>query len=115
MSDEARYWAHPAAPGVNLMQARLVHHAFGRHSHPTFAIGVVQQGVERLRIGDTTELVGPGGLARVNAGGRVFLSSTRVGGRFTVRMCVLSHRTHRDRVEEAVDAVREAAAHVTGR
>lgn len=66
MSDEARYWAHPAAPGVHLMRARFVRHAFGRHSHPTFAIGVVQHGVERLRIGDTTELVAPGGLAMIN-------------------------------------------------
>lgn len=49
-------------------------------------------------------------LARINAGRRVFLSSTRVDGRFTLRMCVLSHRTHRDRVEEAVATVREAAA-----
>lgn len=65
MSDEARYWTHPAVPEVNLMRARFVRHAFGRHSHPTFAIGVVQRGVERLRIGDTTEYVAPGGLAMI--------------------------------------------------
>lgn len=53
-------------------------------------------------------------LDRINAGRRIFLSSTRVDGRFTLRMCVLSHRTHRDRVEEAVATVREAAAHVAG-
>jgi len=48
-------------------------------------------------------------LRRVNARQRVFLSSTRIGGRFVLRICVLSFRTHRDRVEEAVDAIVEEA------
>lgn len=48
-------------------------------------------------------------LRRINAGRRVFLSSTKVRGRFALRMCVLSHRTHRERVEEAVSAIHDAA------
>lgn len=47
-------------------------------------------------------------LAEVNASRRVFLSSTRIDGRLTLRVCVLSHRTHRDRVEEAVELIRQA-------
>jgi aromatic-L-amino-acid/L-tryptophan decarboxylase len=53
-------------------------------------------------------------LERINASRRVFLSSTRVRGRFMIRLCVLSARTHRDRVEEAVEIVRRAAAELTG-
>lgn len=49
-------------------------------------------------------------LDRVNASGRVFLSSTTVGGRRFVRLSVLSVRTHADRVDEAVKLVTEAAA-----
>ena len=49
-------------------------------------------------------------LAAVNASGRVFLSSTVVAGRLTLRLCILSFRTHRDRVLEAVALVREAVA-----
>lgn len=64
--DEARYWAHPTDLGVNLMHARFVRHAFGRHSHPTFAIGVIEGGVEKLRIAGTTEYVTAGGLALIN-------------------------------------------------
>ena len=52
-------------------------------------------------------------LARVNASGRVFISSTLVEGRVTLRLCIITFRTHRDRVAEAVDIVREAAAAVT--
>jgi aromatic-L-amino-acid decarboxylase len=48
-------------------------------------------------------------MRRVNAGRRVFLSSTVIGGRFVVRLCVLSFRTHQDRVAEAVEAIRAAA------
>jgi hypothetical protein len=33
-------------------------------------------------------------------------------GRFLLRLCILHFRTHRDRVEEAVDIVRRAAGEV---
>jgi aromatic-L-amino-acid decarboxylase len=49
-------------------------------------------------------------LERINASKRVFLSSTTLRGRFTIRACIVSHRTHRDRIEETVDIVRRAAA-----
>ena len=47
-------------------------------------------------------------LERVNASRRVFLSSTTIDGRFVVRVCILSHRTHRDRVDEAIELIRDA-------
>jgi len=53
-------------------------------------------------------------LDAINASGRVFLSSTVVDGRFTIRVCILSHRTHRDRIEECIDIVRKAAAELAG-
>jgi len=40
----------------------------------------------------------------------VFLSSTVIGGRYTPRICVLSFRTHQDRIDDAVTAIREEAA-----
>jgi aromatic-L-amino-acid decarboxylase len=47
-------------------------------------------------------------LERINSTGRVFLSSTLVGGRFTLRVCILSHRSHRDRVEELVGIIKRS-------
>jgi aromatic-L-amino-acid/L-tryptophan decarboxylase len=58
----------------------------------------------RLRDGD--EDVHQRWLERINASRRVHLSSTRIGGRYTLRLCVLSHRTHNDRVDEAVELIR---------
>jgi aromatic-L-amino-acid decarboxylase len=51
-------------------------------------------------------------LERINASRRVFLSSTMIDGRFTLRVAILSHRSHRDRVEECVEIVKRAAGEV---
>jgi aromatic-L-amino-acid decarboxylase len=48
-------------------------------------------------------------LDRIIASQRVFLSSTMVEGRFTIRSCILSHRTHRDRIEEAAEIIKRSA------
>ncbi|MGZ3144272.1 pyridoxal phosphate-dependent decarboxylase family protein [Lentzea chajnantorensis] len=42
----------------------------------------------------------------INDSRRFFLSSTRLDGRFALRLCVLSHRTHREHVAEFADLVR---------
>jgi aromatic-L-amino-acid/L-tryptophan decarboxylase len=44
-------------------------------------------------------------LDRINESQRVFLSSTMVEGRLTIRVCILSVYTHRDRIEELVRIV----------
>ena len=49
-------------------------------------------------------------LERINATKRVYLSSTSIHGRYIIRACILSHRTHRDRIDEAIDIIRSAAA-----
>lgn len=47
-------------------------------------------------------------LARINDRQRVHLTGTMLGDRFALRICVLSFRTHRDRMEQAVEDVRQA-------
>ena len=48
-------------------------------------------------------------LERINASKRVFLSSTRLNGDFWIRACIVSHRTHRDRIDEAIEIILDAA------
>jgi aromatic-L-amino-acid decarboxylase len=48
-------------------------------------------------------------LARVNARKRVYLTGTTLSGLFTVRICVLSFRTHMDRMEDGLADIRAAA------
>lgn len=52
-------------------------------------------------------------LDRVNASQRVHISSTRIDGQLWLRMCVLTHRVHLRRVDEAVDIVLGAADAIT--
>jgi aromatic-L-amino-acid decarboxylase len=53
-------------------------------------------------------------LAAINRRGRVYLTSTVARGRFVLRVCVLSFRTHRDRIDVALADVRAALAEVGG-
>jgi aromatic-L-amino-acid/L-tryptophan decarboxylase len=49
-------------------------------------------------------------LDRINASKRVFLSSTVLDGRYTLRICIVNHRTHKDRIEECIEIIGRAAA-----
>ena len=51
-------------------------------------------------------------LQAVQLDGRIFLSSTTLNGRFTLRLAVLGFRTHLETIDEAVDILREKAAAV---
>lgn len=52
-------------------------------------------------------------LEAINRRGRVYLTPTVVAGRFVLRVCVLSFRTHRDRIEAALEDIRLSLAEVT--
>jgi aromatic-L-amino-acid decarboxylase len=48
-------------------------------------------------------------LSAINARRRVYLTGTMLGPRFALRICVLSFRTHLDRMRECLEDVRNAA------
>ncbi|HEX3069926.1 MAG TPA: aminotransferase class V-fold PLP-dependent enzyme [Thermoanaerobaculia bacterium] len=47
-------------------------------------------------------------IARINARQRVMLTGATVAGRFVIRICVVSHRTHRERMEMCMEDIRAA-------
>jgi aromatic-L-amino-acid decarboxylase len=49
-------------------------------------------------------------LDRINSSGRMWLSSAPIRGKTYLRICILSHRSHPERIREAVDIIRSAAA-----
>lgn len=53
-------------------------------------------------------------LERINARRRVFLTGTMLDGRFVIRICVLSFRTHLDRMRQALEDIRSAVDEVSG-
>jgi aromatic-L-amino-acid decarboxylase len=95
-----------------LSLARWAHDALGED--PRFEmLDPPQLSIVAFRLrgrAEDEDRLGPELLRRVNERRRVFLSSTVVRGRYALRICVLSFRTHQDRVREAVSALREEAA-----
>jgi aromatic-L-amino-acid/L-tryptophan decarboxylase len=53
-------------------------------------------------------------LKKTNARRRVYLTGTKLNGRFAIRICVLSFRTHRDRMEQGMEDLRAALAELSG-
>lgn len=48
----------------------------------------------------------------IHRDGRVFLSSSLIGGRFTVRLAVLAFRTHLEHIDTALTVLQDAVAHL---
>ncbi|HMA17931.1 MAG TPA: aminotransferase class I/II-fold pyridoxal phosphate-dependent enzyme [Thermoanaerobaculia bacterium] len=53
-------------------------------------------------------------LEAINARKRVYLTGTMLGSRFALRICVLSFRTHADRMREGMEDIRAAAREIPG-
>ncbi len=51
-------------------------------------------------------------LDRINAKKRVMLTPTTLDGKFVIRICIVSHRTHRDRIDMLIADVRSAVGEV---
>lgn len=49
-------------------------------------------------------------LDRINATGRMWLSSAPIRGQTYLRICILSHRSHPERIREGVDIIRSAVS-----
>jgi aromatic-L-amino-acid decarboxylase len=72
------------------------------------AFRLVRPGLSEDRLNELNRRL----LQQVNAKKRVYLSGTMLFNRFVLRICVLSFRTHLDRVEVALDDLRESIKEV---
>jgi aromatic-L-amino-acid decarboxylase len=70
------------------------------------AFRVVRPGLDAAALDDLNRRV----MEAVNARRRVYITSTVVRGRFLIRICVLSFRTHLDRMRMAIEDIRAAIA-----
>jgi aromatic-L-amino-acid decarboxylase len=74
------------------------------------AFRLVREGLDR----DQLNALNRGLLNRINARKHVYLTGTTVRGIFVIRICVLSFRTHFDRVHAALADIRGETREVTG-
>ncbi|MBY8887206.1 AraC family transcriptional regulator [Streptomyces sp. PTM05] len=65
-AEQARHWQHAELPGVDLLRARYVSKTFARHTHDSYVIAAVTEGVEAFDHAGSLERVPPGGLALLN-------------------------------------------------
>jgi aromatic-L-amino-acid decarboxylase len=70
------------------------------------AFRVTRPGLGEAEVDDLNSRV----MEAVNARRRVYVTSTVARGRFLIRICVLSFRTHRERMEMAIEDIRAAVA-----
>ncbi|TDC04238.1 AraC family transcriptional regulator [Nonomuraea longispora] len=63
-----RYWREPLWGGVDLMRARFTGDRFARHSHDTYAIGVVEEGLEEIAFPDGPRYTGAGEVVMIDPG-----------------------------------------------
>ena len=66
--EHAHFWRDAALGGLELLHAHYVTHSFAPHSHDTFAIGVVEMGVERFQYRRNPVVAPAGSLLVINPG-----------------------------------------------
>lgn len=70
----------------------------------TVAFRLRRQGMDRERLNHLNREF----LGRINARNRVHLTGTMLGDRFVLRICVVSFRTHQDRMEQCLQDIKAA-------
>lgn len=68
MRDQARLWRVPSLPGTDILQARYVRQVFRPHAHEGYAIGIIEQGAQSVRLGGSRQIFAAGTLALINPG-----------------------------------------------
>ncbi|MDF4253071.1 MULTISPECIES: AraC family transcriptional regulator [unclassified Streptomyces] len=64
--ERAHYWQSPKLPGVDLLRARYIRKTFARHTHETYVLAAITDGVEAFHHGGRVHRVGAGGMALIN-------------------------------------------------
>ena len=65
--EHARHWPHPTFPDTDLLHARYVDYAFGRHRHAQYTFGVVTEGLEDFHYRGELHHAGTGTVSLVDA------------------------------------------------
>ncbi|HEY7862737.1 MAG TPA: pyridoxal-dependent decarboxylase, partial [Thermoanaerobaculia bacterium] len=82
-----------AMPGIEIVAEPQLSLVAFRANRPGWDVGEANEANKAL-------------LDRINARKRVYMTGTRLGSRFVLRLCVLSFRTHSDAVEMALEDIR---------
>ncbi|MFD0268105.1 AraC family transcriptional regulator [Streptomyces sp. NPDC127106] len=62
----ARHWQYAELPGLDLLRAHYIRHAFPRHAHDGYVIAAVTGGIEEVGLPGGTVHAGPGSVVLIN-------------------------------------------------
>jgi AraC-like DNA-binding protein len=68
MKEQVKFWRSPQFADLELLHARFITHSFCRHTHNTYAIGVIQRGAEEFTYRGSTHVAEAGSIALINPG-----------------------------------------------
>lgn len=66
MKEKAIFWHAPDLGGLELLKATYISHAFSRHTHPGFVIGMIERGIEVFDYRGETHFAAPGDVVVIN-------------------------------------------------
>lgn len=64
--DRAMFWKHPCFHDVELLKASFIRHRYDVHTHATYVVGVITQGVEGMHVGRRWHVAPAGSIIVVN-------------------------------------------------
>jgi len=62
-ANRAKIWHEPLFDNMELLRASYTTHAFSLHFHEGFAVGVIEQGMQKARIGTVPDVMMPAGVS----------------------------------------------------
>ncbi len=68
MREQVKFWREPQFGNLELLHARYITHSFCRHTHDTYAIAVIEQGIEEFAYRGETYRTPAGDIAIINPG-----------------------------------------------
>jgi hypothetical protein len=83
--ERAKFWRQPEFGNLELLRATYITHAFCRHIHEAYTIGVIEQGVEKFAYQGETHFAPAGTVVIVNPG-EVHTGSAGVENGWTYRV-----------------------------
>ena len=66
--EQVKFWCVPDLDNLELLHATYITHAFARHTHETFAIGVIEQGAAAFDRRGATHIASTGNVVAINPG-----------------------------------------------
>jgi len=85
-----------------------------RHVPPSLQAGIRTPGADSAAIEAELDRLNTNIMNAVQRGGRAYLSSAIIRGKFALRTCITNFRTTRNDIDQTLEIIRDAARNLSG-